>query len=65
MKPGYNLKTDSKNWFFAVGGYSFWGKVKLVVEKDNVGGKGFLLDFITSVPTLNRINSIGYRYCPR
>ncbi len=46
MKPGYNLKTDSKNWFFAVGGYSFWGKAKLVVEKDNVGGKGFLLDFI-------------------
>jgi Putative peptidoglycan binding domain len=26
MNHGYNLQRESRNWFFAVGGYSAWGK---------------------------------------
>lgn len=26
VSPGYNLKTENWNWYYAVGGYSAWGK---------------------------------------
>jgi RHS repeat-associated protein len=31
---GYNRKSESKNWFYAVGGYSAWGKGNATVGKD-------------------------------
>jgi len=46
LTSGYNNKIDSKNWFFAVGGYSIWGKAKVVVEKDSAGNKAYNMDFI-------------------
>lgn len=29
---GYNRKGESKNWFYAVGGYAAWGKGKVKIE---------------------------------
>jgi len=46
LKGGYNREIDSKNWFFAVGGYSMWGKAKVIVEKDSSGNKAYKMDFI-------------------
>lgn len=43
---GYNDKYSNKNWYFAVGGYSMWGKAKLIVEHDGVGGQGYKMEFI-------------------
>jgi len=42
---GYNLKSESKNWFFAVGGYSTWGKGKAIVKKDASGKLMYELHF--------------------
>jgi len=41
---GYNGKSESKNWFFAIGGYSVWGKGKAKVLK-NLEGYEYSLDF--------------------
>ncbi|MCF6255414.1 MAG: hypothetical protein L3J98_05720 [Gammaproteobacteria bacterium] len=46
MVQEYNRQIESKNWFFAVGGYSIWGKANLIVEHDGVGGKGYQMDFV-------------------
>ena len=40
----YNRQSESKNWFFAVGGYSTWGKGKASVS-DGPAGKEFTLEF--------------------
>jgi len=42
---GYNLKDESKNWFFAVGGYSLWGKGTASVKKNINGQFEYQLDF--------------------
>jgi LysM repeat protein len=43
-RNGYNNKSESWNWFFAIGGYSVWGKGKANVS--NVGGqKSYTLTF--------------------
>lgn len=41
---GYNTKAESKNWFFAVGGYSVWGKGQAIVKKGPAGNE-FELNF--------------------
>ena len=41
---GYNSKAESKNWFFAVGGYSVWGKGQAIV-KNGSAGKQYELNF--------------------
>lgn len=41
---GYNEKHESKNWYFAVGGYSVWGKGAAVVS-DGTAGREYKLDF--------------------
>ena len=46
LTPGYNTKIESKNWYFAVGGYSIWGKAKVIVEKDSAENKAYKMDFI-------------------
>jgi hypothetical protein len=40
----YNRQSESKNWFFAVGGYSTWGKGKASVN-DGPVGREFTLEF--------------------
>lgn len=42
--PNYNKKNENKNWYYAVGGYSLWGKGKASVEKKGTG-KVYTLDF--------------------
>lgn len=42
---GYNRKSESKNWFFAVGGYSAWGKGRATVRDAGDGRRDFALDF--------------------
>jgi hypothetical protein len=42
---GYNTKEDSKNWFFAVGGYSAWGKGRATVRDAGEGRRDFALEF--------------------
>ncbi len=39
---GYAAKTESQNWFYAVGGYHVWGKGKATVSGN---GTCFTLDF--------------------
>jgi hypothetical protein len=41
---GYNRQSESRNWFFAIGGYTKWGQGVAVV-KDSTGGLEFELDF--------------------
>lgn len=41
---GYNTKNESKNWYFAVGGYSVWGKGKAIVSK-SISGREYKLEF--------------------
>lgn len=42
---GYIRKPENWNWFFAVGGYSVWGKGKAKVTADSSGKKSYELDF--------------------
>ena len=44
---GYNRKSESWNWYFAIGGYSAWGKGVAFVGKDRTGKRGYrlLLDY--------------------
>jgi peptidoglycan hydrolase-like protein with peptidoglycan-binding domain len=44
MQGGYNRKDENWNWFFAIGGYSSWGKGKATVA-DGMFGHEFSLDF--------------------
>ena len=41
----YITKSESWNWFFAVGGYSIWGKGTATVSKDAAGQKACDMDF--------------------
>lgn len=36
-ESAYNYKNESKNWYFAVGGYSTWGKGKAIVRNGSAG----------------------------
>ena len=40
-RGGYVQKSENANWFFATGGYSFWGKGKATVSS----GQSYELDF--------------------
>ena len=41
---GYNLPSESRNWYFATGGYTRWGDGVAIV-KDGPGGPEYELDF--------------------
>jgi Putative peptidoglycan binding domain len=41
---GYNVKSENRNWYYAVGGYSTWGKGKAIV-KSGAGPKEYELEF--------------------
>lgn len=41
---GYNRKSENTNWFFAIGGYSSWGRGVAIV-KDNPTGRQYEVDF--------------------
>ena len=42
---GYNTKSENWNWFFAVGGYSAWGKGVATVARDSKGKQGYRMAF--------------------
>lgn len=42
---GYNRKDEDWNWFFAVGGYSAWGKGTATVTLNASGQRSYKLDF--------------------
>lgn len=42
---GYNKQGESKNWFFAIGGYSVWGKGKVTVTDKGSGKREYVLEF--------------------
>lgn len=42
---GYVLKSENWNWFFATGGYSYWGKGVATIDVDSKGEKTYLLNF--------------------
>lgn len=44
LEGGYNLKSENWNWFFAIGGYSRWGKGTATVT-DKPTGRELALDF--------------------
>ena len=33
-EPGYNLREENADWFFAIGGYTRWGKGEAVISID-------------------------------
>jgi hypothetical protein len=41
---GYNRKSENANWFYAIGGYSTWGKGTAVVEEVN-GRRSYRLEY--------------------
>lgn len=43
-ESSYNYKGESRNWYYAVGGYSVWGKGKATVTT-GPGGTDYVLDF--------------------
>jgi hypothetical protein len=42
---GYIQKSENWNWFFAVGGYSYWGKGKAIISQNSGGEKVYKLEF--------------------
>ena len=42
---GYNHKAENKNWFYAIGGYSTWGKGDATVTVDAAGQRSYTLSF--------------------
>ena len=44
-ESAYNYKSETKNWFYAVGGYSTWGKGFATVKKEASGKLIYSLDF--------------------
>jgi len=44
-RGGYILKRENWNWFFAVGGYSVWGKGVANISSDSLNRKSYTLDF--------------------
>ena len=45
VETGYTLKTESQNWFFAIGGYKRWGVGQARVSQSAQGGRSYELDF--------------------
>lgn len=43
-ESAYNFKNESKNWYFAVGGYSTWGKGTAIV-RNGAAGREYELQF--------------------
>lgn len=37
VQSAFNLKNESTNWFYAIGGYSAWGKGKALISQDTSG----------------------------
>ncbi|HLM60829.1 MAG TPA: hypothetical protein VK308_08500 [Pyrinomonadaceae bacterium] len=44
-RPGYIRQSENRNWYFAVGGYSSWGKGAANVTADAQGRKSYSLEF--------------------
>jgi peptidoglycan hydrolase-like protein with peptidoglycan-binding domain len=44
VEVGYNTQRESKNWFFAIGGYSSWGK-GIATVADGPTGRSYEVDF--------------------
>jgi hypothetical protein len=42
---GYNRKSENTNWFFAIGGYSTWGKGTAIVSADAAGRRSYSIDY--------------------
>lgn len=45
VSHGYNTQSESRNWYFAVGGYSCWGKGVATVARDAAGRRGYKMSF--------------------
>jgi peptidoglycan hydrolase-like protein with peptidoglycan-binding domain len=45
VEGGYNLQRESRNWFFAIGGYVRWGAGEARVTQTGDQGRSYLLDF--------------------
>lgn len=43
-EAAYNLKSETQNWYFAVGGYSTWGKGRAIVRR-GPAGREYNLEF--------------------
>lgn len=41
----YNTEAESRNWFFAVGGYAAWGKGRASVTQSQNGSREYFLEF--------------------
>lgn len=44
-ESSYNYKSETTNWFYAVGGYSSWGKGSATVAKDTKGQLSYSMSF--------------------
>lgn len=44
-RSGYIQQSEKRNWYFAVGGYSVWGKGAANVTSDSMGRKSYSLEF--------------------
>lgn len=44
-RGGYIQQSENRNWYFAVGGYSAWGKGVAQVTSDAAGRKSYRLEF--------------------
>ncbi len=42
---GYNLKSQSRDWFFAIGGYSVWSKGEAIIDVDRTGKKAYYMEW--------------------
>jgi hypothetical protein len=45
FSPGYNIPGESRDWFFAVGGYQAWGKGVVRVPQSDNPSKVFSMNF--------------------
>jgi len=45
VETGYNIQTENKNWFFAIGGYKRWGTGQAKVTQNAQGQRSYELDF--------------------
>jgi hypothetical protein len=44
VDPGYNLQSENRNWYFAIGGYGVWGK-GLAKVRQAAGVRSYEVDF--------------------
>jgi len=45
VEASYNLRTENQNWYFAIGGYKFWGTGQARVMQNAPGARSYALDF--------------------